>query len=393
MHIGCRCPTFQLQLLSSFAILLIVTTYNYNNYCMSGRLLLMVGARRMPSVSSSAATAATTIQSTSTSTVAMSTGRSTKSSSTPSSKILYIVRHGQAMHNPRAEAAKDKGCSTEEFFELMRQDDALDAELTDLGRQQAKQCHQNYFAVGGSARESNDSTSNSNSNPLGIDFVVASSLSRTIDTADMVLSSSINNKDVVGPRQQRRISLEDFREVNGDLFCAKRRTKSELVAKYPDWNFDSLTTEEDELWTPEMEKYEDTAERGYRGLVELLTGRYEDDGLEEKKSSTSTTTTTKSDNNNNNNNSSTTTTTTILLACHGGILRYTMNIHPLVHLCDERTENNNKNSNDKMKSIESRFDNCELRKYRLSWKDEGENNNNNDDDGARRAIVLTQLDH
>ena len=58
-----------------------------------------------------------------------------------------------------------------------------------------------------------------------------------------------------------------------------------------------------------------------------------------------------------------------------------------------------------MKSVESRFENCELRKYRLSWKDyEGDDDNDNDnvndnvndndeDDGARRAIVLTQLDH
>ena len=38
--------------------------------------------------------------------------------STP--KTLWIIRHGQAMHNPRAEAAKEAGCTYEEFLDLMR---------------------------------------------------------------------------------------------------------------------------------------------------------------------------------------------------------------------------------------------------------------------------------
>ena len=70
---------------------------------------------------------------------------STAAATAAQSKILYIVRHGQALHNPRAEAAKAAGCSMDEFFELMRQDDALDADLTELGRQQARACHQKHF--------------------------------------------------------------------------------------------------------------------------------------------------------------------------------------------------------------------------------------------------------
>ena len=67
-----------------------------------------------------------------------------------------------------------------------------------------------------------------------------------------------------------------------------------------------------------------------------------------------------------------------------------MNIHPLVHLADERTKND---SESVAKSVESRFDNCELRKYRLSWKDDIADSDNNRGDESRRAIVLTQLDH
>ena len=331
----------------------------------------MVGARKMASFS---AIATATTATAATGAVSFSSS-SSKMTSSSSSKILYIVRHGQAMHNPRAEAAKDKGCSVEEFFELMRQDDALDADLTDLGRQQAKKCHEDNFMAAGERHDDN----NKNSNPLGIDLVVASCLSRTIDTADLCFppSSSLTTTiikdeetDLSVSVSPRRISIDLFREVNGNLLNGKRRTKSELVKRHTNWNFDSLTTEEDESWTPEMEKHEDTAERGYRGLVELMTTE----------------------------NS----TNTILLACHGGILRYMMNTHPLVHLFDERTTSDDDDDNDndneakrEMKSIESRFENCELRKYRLSWKDyEGDDDNDNDeDDGARRAIVLTQLDH
>ena len=52
------------------------------------------------------------------------------------SKILVFLRHGQAVHNPRAEAAKSAGCSYERFLGLMREDDAFDAPLTPLGTSQ-----------------------------------------------------------------------------------------------------------------------------------------------------------------------------------------------------------------------------------------------------------------
>lgn len=237
------------------------------------------------------------------------------------------------MHNPRAEAAKEDGCSMDEFFRLMREDDALDADLTDLGREQAMECHEQHFKCPHGTNRRN------------IDLIVASCLSRTIDTADLVFPDTTT----------KRISVDDFREVNGNLLNGKRRTKSELLAKYPHWNFDSLLGEHDESWTPEMEDFGATAERGYRGLVALLTGNE--------------------------------TERNILLVCHGGILRYTMNIHPLVHLEDQRTTSTT-NPKDQ-KAIDSRFDNCELRKYRLSWKKDEHDEN----DKQRRAIVLTQLDH
>jgi len=259
------------------------------------------------------------------------------------------------MHNPRAEAAKEEGCSMEEFFRLMREDDALDADLTDLGRNQAKRCNKDHFVAKGDE---------SNCNPLGIDLVVASSLSRTIDTADLVLpaysiaTADNNDGEEDAALPPPRISIDKFREVNGNLLNGKRRTKSELEMRNPNWNFDSLVTEDDELWTTEMEEFGDAAERGYLGLVELLTGE----------------------------------SNTILLVCHGGILRYTMNMHPLVHLSDERTITTSDDIKP-TKTVESRFDNCELRKYRLSWKDGATDSDAKiSGEESRRAIVLTQID-
>merc|ERR1712232_1208540 len=112
--------------------------------------------------------------------------------------------------------------------------------------------------------------------------------------------------------------------------------------------------EEDESWTPnELEKFEDAAERGYRGLVKLLMLPSESSASSEKEEE-----------------GQLNKVETILLICHGGILRFMMNMHPLVLLRDERTSNHTADDGEleqkERKSIESRFDNCELRKYRLS---------------------------
>jgi len=302
------------------------------------------------------------------------TGLSSSNSSKPSSKILFIIRHGQATHNPRAEAARSNGCSTEEFFDLMRQDDEFDANLTDLGRRQAKRCQDDHFSPVHNNNNNNSDNDNDNNridnndnNPRGIDLVVGSSLSRTMDTADIIFPDN-NRKEIIP-----RISIEYFREVTGKFLNGKRRNKKELISKFPHWNFDSLTTEEDESWMPEVEKYANCAERGYLGLVMLLTRQNNNNNNNNNR-----------DNDNENESRSTSTEQNILLVCHGGILRYVMTIHPLVHLRDERRKNGDH------QSVESRFDNCELRKYRLSWKEDDDCDRQ---DTTRRAIVLTQLDH
>lgn len=48
------------------------------------------------------------------------------------SQLLFLLCHGQTRHNPRAEAAEGRGCSTEEFLNLMQKNGAFDASLTKL---------------------------------------------------------------------------------------------------------------------------------------------------------------------------------------------------------------------------------------------------------------------
>lgn len=243
-------------------------------------------------------------------------------------KELIIVRHGQAQHNPRAEVAKANGCSMDEFIALMREDDVLDAALTEEGRKQAKE-----------ARLSAELATS-------IQLVVSSSLSRALETADHIHPPlSMETSHV-------RVCTELFREVNGDMLNAKRRTKSELAACFPHWNLDELETEEDSLWTPVMEDLDAAAERGYLGLKWLLE-RPEDN---------------------------------ILLVAHGGILRYTMAQHPLVVMRDDRNQPHSG------KTVDARFDNCELRRYRMHWMPESTEETNINSEDGRLPIVLTQID-
>lgn len=234
-------------------------------------------------------------------------------------KNLWIVRHGQAAHNPRAEAAREAGCSHMEFLELMRQDDVLDAPTTDLGKQQAFAVYKNHSWD-------------------HLDLIVSSPLTRALETADIIVPPNDN--------AAKRVCVEDFREINGWLLNAKRRDRSELQKAFPAWNFDEIATS-DVLWTPVLEEQVDCAERGYSGLC-LLLKRPEEN---------------------------------VLLVCHGGLLRFAMNMNPKIRVVDRR----NTCSNDR--DVKDRFGNCELRRYELSWDGDDKN-----DDGTGPIVLLTEVD-
>ena len=214
-------------------------------------------------------------------------------------KRLLLLRHGQALHNPRAEARRAAGCSFDEFLHTMKEDDALDADLTPLGRQQAAAaCN----SVDGGAAS------------LGIELIVASSLSRAIETAALAFP------EAAAAGRDRFISLDCLCERSGWLLNAKRRPRDELVSRFPAVGFD-LLTETDECWTEELEEEAACAQRGYEALL-WVARRPE---------------------------------STIAVVAHGGIFHYLLSQHSKVS-ADAPTA--------------ARFGNAELRACTLCWKDE-----------------------
>ena len=219
-----------------------------------------------------------------------------------STKRVLFLRHGQAEHNPRAEEAREKGCSHETFLSLMKEDDSFDSDLTSLGVSQGRSVKKRYEAQ---LRD--------------VELVVSSPLSRALKTADLAICPNEGLSSSDGRRfHPPRICVEHFREINGYLLNAKRRDRENLIQLFHSrWDFDTCIPETDETWTDSLESQEDCGERGYQGLL-WVSQRKEDN---------------------------------ILVVCHGGILRFCMVDHPLVNVIDGRDD------------MGKRFGNCELREY------------------------------
>ena len=149
-------------------------------------------------------------------------------------QTISFVRHGQAQHNVRAEAMRDAGCPFDEFIDQMRKDDAFDADLTDVGREQAR-----------SARAPD------------VQLVVASPLSRAVETASLMYPG------------REIVCVEELREWCGQLVNSKRRTASQLKERFPVVDVSHLP-ENDERWDAEvLEEEASVARRGMAALAWL----------------------------------------------------------------------------------------------------------------------------
>ncbi len=158
-------------------------------------------------------------------------------------KRLLLLRHGQAAHNPRAEHARENGCSFEEFLRLMEEDDEYDAALTKMGEDQAIEA--------GRRRRIQHALRD-------VDMIVSSPLSRALKTADLISPptsyTSRHTPSLIAPRLSspfegeangapRRVCVEEFREINGRLLNAKRRPRFELERNFPHWDFSLIPRE------------------------------------------------------------------------------------------------------------------------------------------------------
>ena len=207
-------------------------------------------------------------------------------------KVVHFLRHGQAEHNPRAEAARDAGASFDEFLQLMKEDDAFDAALTPLGERQAEETGATFRA-----------------RLAGVELVVASPLSRAVVTAAIALGvrsrSGIGSVPFMLTKSLRRelaeavglseaeirdidpaaaheliaqtrplrrfVAIESIRERNGLLLNGKRRSRSALGDMHPYCDFSLLPDEEDVLWREEaLESEASTRARAHESLEWIM---------------------------------------------------------------------------------------------------------------------------
>jgi broad specificity phosphatase PhoE len=257
-------------------------------------------------------------------------------------KRLLFLRHGQAMHNPRAEEAKDKGCSHETFLKLMQEDDAFDAPLTQLGISQATLASLSY-----------------KHKVKDVQLVVSSPLTRAIHTADLTIPPT---------SLQNRICIEDFREINGWLLNSKRRSKQDLIHIFhPHWDFNYLPSEQDDAWTETLESQENCAERCYQGML----------WLKEREE------------------------TNILTVAHGGLLRFAMVQHPNIIVVDGRKTQEQRFENCELREYDVEFTtNMDMlaEKQNEAHVDEDADTNNEENTGMtvkvtteRPLIILREI--
>lgn len=157
-------------------------------------------------------------------------------------KTVHFCRHGQAQHNVRAEALRNKGCDYDTFLQAMRDDDEFDAALTEMGREEAR--------VSGAALAEKLS---------GVQLVVASPLSRALETAQLVFPA----QTCAGAPF---VCIENLREISGLLANARRRSSAELALRFPDCDFSQISAE-DEGWTAdELEPVSSVVARGLAAM-------------------------------------------------------------------------------------------------------------------------------
>lgn len=167
----------------------------------------------------------------------------------PEGKVIYWIRHGEALHNVVSQAAKDAGRSDWERRQKM-QDEALeDAPLTSKGEEQARHLRAQL---------------ESGTPSLPLDLVLVSPLRRAQQTASIVFGSHVKG----GPGTVSFLCVPDCRERMSSLKSEKRSDLAKLRLRYPHCDFSLIPTdeEEDKQWTGVYEYESSLFERTRRFL-------------------------------------------------------------------------------------------------------------------------------
>eukprot|EP01134_Creolimax_fragrantissima_P000659 CFRG0659T1 len=153
-------------------------------------------------------------------------------------KTVHFIRHAEGIHN----AARSQ------FGREAYRDWAYyDAELTDTGFEQVLKAKEELETEG-----------------VVADVVIASPLTRTLQTAHGIFDSSITPF----------VAYEGIRERYGAYPCDKRKDVSLLESQYPNVDFGLMKSEKDELWT-EIREPEDNIKSRVIEFLDFLVNRPE----------------------------------------------------------------------------------------------------------------------
>ena len=154
------------------------------------------------------------------------------------SKLLYLIRHGLAVHNENFLKYGEKT-----FFDPKY----VDTHLIEEGVQQSLQFGKTWQNID------------------DIELVLVSPLYRTLETATNIF------KDKNVPI----ISLEELREYSiGQHTCNKRSSKDILMFNFPHINFDNIKGE-DYLWTTDKVEEISSLEKGIHNIKKYIQKRDE----------------------------------------------------------------------------------------------------------------------
>lgn len=158
---------------------------------------------------------------------------------------MWLIRHGQAVHNVAAARVGRAAYENPEF---------RDAELTDEGRAQARHIRANA-SVHGLAE---------------VQLVLTSPLHRACETAMAIFEAgSASDRQPAAPPC---LAVEMAREAYGIHFCDSRRSVSELRAAFPAVDFSLVGSDEDTWWQPDArETLADVARRAKKLLQFIWT--------------------------------------------------------------------------------------------------------------------------
>ncbi|KAJ3566660.1 hypothetical protein NP233_g6866 [Leucocoprinus birnbaumii] len=168
-------------------------------------------------------------------------------------KVFFFARHGQGWHN--VAEAKYGTIYWDEVMSKKYGDDEItwgpDPELTEIGVNQANEAKDGWRAE------------------LPFDITLpeklySSPLTRAMDTLRITFDGNIMG-DVKDKREV--VILENCREENGIHTCDKRRSRSWIHGRFPEFTFEKGFEEEDVLWDPDVrENKTEVADRARKVL-------------------------------------------------------------------------------------------------------------------------------